>query len=70
MFHKINSIVLLPILLFFSLSAKGQISQGGEPYSANLEENLRNPTKYASNQDLPVIRMPEVDNELLVQKKC
>lgn len=66
MFYKIKYIILI-LLTCYSYCTYGQISQGGMPYSANIKAYLVNPDKGDSDQEVPVIRMPAVDNEQLAK---
>lgn len=70
MFHKINFIANIILLLGYSVCGFGQISQGGEPYSANIKAYLKNPNKGGRPPELPVIRMPAVDNEQLAKENA
>ena len=70
MFYKINFIANIILLLGYSICGFGQISQGGEPYSANIKAYLKNPDKWESIQEVPVIRMPAVDNEQLARENA
>lgn len=70
MFHKINYFLCILFLIAHSFCTYGQISQGGMPYSANIKAYLKNPYYGENNQNVPVIRMPAVDNEQLARENA
>lgn len=70
MCKRIIHIYSLTLLLLWSHGAKGQISQGGEPYSKTMEAYLKTQPRETNNHYVPVISMPHVENNQLIAENA